>query len=34
VMEEMYGSHNSLFSNHTPGNHGGTDGSWVFNWTF
>ena len=27
VMAEMYGSHNSLFSNHTPGNHGGTDGS-------
>ena len=27
VMEEMYGSHNSMFLNHTPGNHGDNDGS-------
>ena len=33
VMEEMYGSHNSMFLNHTPGNHGDNNGSWVFNWT-
>ena len=27
VLEEMYGSHNSMFKNHTPGNHGDNNGS-------
>tara|TARA_Y100001970_G_C14192301_1_gene836113 strand:+ start:88 stop:870 length:783 start_codon:yes stop_codon:yes gene_type:complete len=27
VMEEMYGSHNQMFENHTPGNHGSKDGN-------
>ena len=27
VLEEMYGSHNSMFLNHTPGNHGDNNGS-------
>ena len=26
VMEEMYGSHNQMFKNHTPGNHGSKNG--------
>ena len=27
VMEEMYGSHNQMFKNHTPGNHGNNNGN-------
>ncbi len=27
VMEEMYGSHNQMFENHTPGSHGSKDGN-------
>ena len=30
VMEEMYGSHNQMFKNHTPGNHGNNNGNWKF----
>jgi len=30
VMEEMYGSHNSLFKNHKPGSHGDSSGNWNF----